>query len=720
MKNASYEIRPGGAALVTIDMDGGAVNVMNDAFLAMFNEVLDRLEAERDNLSGVIVTSGKSTFIAGGDIAKILELRGQGAEAGFAFVQGLKAQLRRLETLGLPVVAALNGSALGGGLELALAAHRRIAVEDPKAQFGFPEVGLGLLPAGGGIVRSVRMLGLMNALPLLTEGRKLGPAQALKAGLIDEIVADQSALIARAEAWISGNPESIQPWDRKGFAIPGGDMFAPANAGAVAMFPSMIFKKTKGLLPAAERILTVAAESTQVGFHAACELESRAFAELLMTPAAENLIRTMFLQMNEINAGASRPSGHDKRKVRTIGVLGAGMMGRGIAYSAAISGIKVFLKDISLEAAEKGKEYSRALLEKAVERGKRSIEDRDAILARIIPTESIADLADCDLVIEAVFEDVALKHAITREVESVLRQDAVVATNTSTLPISMLGEASRQPDKFIGLHFFSPVDKMHIVEIICSNQTSPDTLALAFDFVQSIRKTPIIVNDSRGFFTSRVFSVFADEGDRLLKDGVNPVVIENLARQIGMPVGPLAVQDEVMMDMLLRSFETNRLLDEQLGDNYASTYEVCGEFCDLMSSIGRPGRSAGAGFYDYDEENGSKTLWPGLKERFGGDTQLPMDDIRDRLLFRMVVEAARCLDEGVVANVRDGNVGSILAFGFPVHTGGVFQFIQSCGVDAFVARAGELAAAYGPRFEMPDDFKSTLNRASAPASRSAA
>ncbi len=712
MKNASYEIRPSGAALVTIDMEGGAVNVMNDAFLAMFDEVLDRLEAERDTLSGVIVTSGKSTFVAGGDIAKILQLREQGADAGFAFVQSLKAQLRRLETLGVPVVAALNGSALGGGLELALAAHRRISVEDPKTQFGFPEVGLGLLPGGGGIVRSVRMLGLMKALPLLTEGRKLGPAQALEAGLIDEIVADKIALIERAEAWIAGKPETVKPWDKKGFAIPGGDMFATANAGAVAMFPSMIFKKTKGLLPAAERILTVAAESTQVGFDAACHLESRAFAELLMTPAAENLIRTMFLQMNEINAGASRPSDFERRKVRTIGVLGAGMMGRGIAYSAAISGLKVFLKDISLEAAEKGKDYSRGLLDKAVERGKRTTEDRDATLALITPTAEMADLADCDLVVEAVFEDVALKHSITREVESVLGPDAVVATNTSTLPISMLAEASGQPDKFIGLHFFSPVDKMHIVEIICGNKTSPDTLALAFDFVQSIRKTPIIVNDSRGFFTSRVFSVFADEGDRLLKDGVNPVIIENLARQIGMPVGPLAVQDEVMMDMLLRSFETNRALDEQLGDNYASTYEVCGEFCEMMSSIGRPGRSAGAGFYDYDE-NGSKTLWPGLKERFGGDTKLPLDDIRDRLLFRMVVEAARCLDESVVANVRDGNVGSILAFGFPVHTGGVFQFIESRGVDAFITRASELAETYGPRFQMPRDFQSTLDRASA-------
>ncbi|MGE0596166.1 MAG: 3-hydroxyacyl-CoA dehydrogenase NAD-binding domain-containing protein [Hyphomonadaceae bacterium] len=720
MKNANYEIRPSGVALVTIDLEGAAVNVMNDAFSAMLDEVLTRLEAEREQIAGVIVTSAKSTFVAGGDIAKILELRAQGAEAGFSFVQGLKAQLRRLETLGRPVVAALNGSALGGGLELALAAHRRVAIDDGKSQFGFPEVGLGLLPGGGGIVRTVRMLGLMKALPLLTEGRRLTPAQAFKEGLIDELAPDRDGAIARAEAWILANPQSTPPWDRKGFTIPGGDMFAPANAGAIAMFPSMIFKKTKGLLPAAERILGVAAESTQVGFDAACDIESRGFAELLMTPAAENLIRTMFLQMNEIGAGASRPADAEKRKVRTVGVLGAGMMGRGVAYAAASAGLKVVLKDLTLEAAEKGKDYARALLDKEVERGKRSLEDREAVLARITPAADMSALADCDLIIEAVFEEVALKQSIIRDAESVLRSDAIVATNTSTLPISMLAEASQRPDRFIGLHFFSPVDKMHIVEIICGKATSSETLARAFDFVQQIRKTPIIVNDSRGFFTSRVFSVFTDEGDRLLKDGIDPVVIENLARQIGMPVGPLAVQDEVMMDMLLRSFKTNQALDAQLGDDYASTYEVCGELCEFMSARGRPGRSAGAGFYEYPKDGGAKFLWPGLKEFFGGDVSIPLADIRDRLLFRMVVEAARCLDEGVVSHVRDGNVGSILAFGFPVHTGGVFQFIPSYGVDAFLARAGELAAAYGPRFQPPADFAETLKRASGPLVKTAA
>lgn len=712
MDHATYEIRPGGAALVTINMDGSPVNIMNDAFTTMLDDVLARLEADKASLAGVILTSSKSTFVAGGDVAKILELREQGAEAGYAFVRRLKAQFRRFETLGLPVVAALNGSALGGGLELALATHHRIALDDPKTQFGFPEVGLGILPAGGGIVRSVRLLGLMKALPLLTEGRRLKPAQAAEEGLIDELVSSPEELIARAEAWIAANPEPTQPWDRKGFKVPGGDMFAPANAGAMAMFPSMIFKKTKGLLPAAERILGVAAESTQVGFDAACEIESRAFSELLMSSVTENLIRTMFIQMGEITSGASRPALKDKSKVAVLGVLGAGMMGRGIAYSAAVAGIEVILKDVSIDAAEKGKAYSEGLLDKEVAKGRKTAEERDAILERITPTADMSDLASCDLVVEAVFEDVALKHGVVGEVEAVLPATAIVATNTSTLPISMLARGSKRPAQFIGLHFFSPVDRMHIVEIICGEATSPETLARAYDFVQQIKKTPIVVNDSRGFFTSRVFSVFADEGDRLLKEGVSPVLIENLARQIGMPVGPLAVQDEVMMDMLLRSFKTNQALDAELGDNYAQTYEVCGELCELMSSRGRPGRSAGAGFYDYPAD-GSKSLWPGLADLFGGQTEIDRQDIRDRLMFRMVVEAARCLDEGVVSNVRDGNVGSILAFGFPVHTGGVYQFVQSYGVEAFIARASDLAKTYGDRFLPPADFARTLDRATA-------
>lgn len=707
MKDATIEKGDDGIVTVTIDMQDAPLNVMNDAFGTMLEDVLEALEGQRETMRGVILTSGKSSFVAGGDVHKILDLRRAGPAAILSFVRTLKSQLARLENLGRPVVAALNGSALGGGLELALACHHRIAVDDPRAQFGFPEVGLGLLPGGGGVVRSVRMVGLMKALPLLTEGRRLGPAEAVREGLVDALASDRAAMLAAAAQWIDANPEPVQPWQRKDYVMPGGSMFDPANAGACLVFPSMLYKKTRGHLPAAERILGVALESGQVGFDAAMEIESRGFCELLMTPAAENLMQTGFVQMNEISAGASRPQGFARGKVERLGILGAGMMGRGIAYSAALAGLDVILLDTSVVAAERGKDYSRDLVGKRVERGRMSPDTRDAFLERIRTTADMADIAPCDLVIEAVFEDVAIKQHITAEAEAVLGPDAIVATNTSTLPISLLAGTATRPSHFIGLHFFSPVDKMNIVEIICGEKTDAACLARAYDFVQQIKKVPIVVRDSRGFFTSRVFSVFADEGDRLLKEGVAPILIDNVARQAGMPVGPLAVQDEVMMDMLLRSYDTNRALDAELGDAYSDTYAVCGELCQLMTKRGRPGRSAGAGFYDYAAD-GTKSIWPGLAEIFGGKTSLPVADLRDRMMFRMVVEAARCLAEQVVTHPRDGNVGSMLAFGFPAYTGGVFQFIVSMGRAPFEARCRELADAYGDRFVLPAGYGELL------------
>ncbi|PWR22007.1 3-hydroxyacyl-CoA dehydrogenase NAD-binding domain-containing protein [Zavarzinia compransoris] len=707
MRDATYDLGTDGIATVSFDMAGRPVNVMNDDFSAALDEILARLEADRAALKGVIVTSAKATFVAGGDIEKLLALRHQGYHAARQFFDGLKARLRRLETLGVPVVAALNGSALGGGLELALACHRRIAVDDRKIQFAFPEVTLGILPGAGGVVRSVRMLGLLKALPLLTEGRRLDPREALAQGLVDELAADPADLLARARAWLATGPEAAQPWERKGYAIPGGSMFSGENAPMLSVFPAMIFKKTRGLLPAAERILAVAAESTQIGFDAAMAVETRGFLDLLLNPVTENLITSMFFQMNEINGGASRPKGPGKAKVARIGVLGAGMMGRGIAFAAATAGIEVVLRDVTEAAAEAGKAYSADILARRVAKGSLTGAARDETLARIRPTAAIADMAGCDLVIEAVFEDVALKQSVLREAEAVLGPEAVVATNTSTLPITLLAAGVARPANFIGLHFFSPVDKMNIVEIICGTATGDECLARAFDFVQQIRKTPIVVRDSRGFYTSRVFSVFADEGDILLKEGVAPILIENLAKQAGMPVGPLSVQDEVMMSMLLRAQRTNQDLDAQLGDDYAKSFGVCGELCALMCDQGRPGRLEGAGFYDYFPD-GSKRIWPGLRELFGGDNPMPHRDVQDRLMFRMVIEALKCLDEGVVTSLRDGNIGSILAFGFPVHTGGVFQYAISRGIGAFLERARELAALYGERFLPPAGIEARL------------
>jgi len=700
MRDAEYEINAAGIAIVAIGMAGNKLNIMNDAYVAMLDEVLARLEADRTNLAGVIITSAKEGFVAGGDVHKILALRDAGGRAAHEFIERLKSQHRRLETLGRPVVAALNGTALGGGLELALACHYRIAIDTPKARFGFPEVGLGLLPASGGVVRAVRQLGLLKALPLLTQGKQVSAREALALGLIDAVAADRAEMLALAQAWLLANPDATQPWDRKGFAIPGGDMFNLANAGTISTMPAMIFKQTRGLLPAAERILATAAESTLVGFEAALAIEGENFCELLESPAAESLMRTMFLQMNEIAAGASRPAGAARQRFGKIGVLGAGMMGRGIAHACASAGMEVVLKDVSLEAAERGKALAAQIFDTRVKRGGMTAAQRDEALALIRPAERMTGFAECGLVIEAVFEDVTLKHQSFAEVQAVLRPGAILATNTSTLPISLLAKGTATPETFIGLHFFSPVEKMHIVEIICGAQTSETCLAQAYDFVQQIKKTPIIVKDHRGFFTSRVFSMYPDEGDRLLQEGVDPVLIENLARQTGMPVGPLAVQDEVMMDMMLRAYQANRKLDAELGGDYASTFQVCGETQAVMCGLDRPGRAAGRGFYDYPAD-GEKKLWPGLAGLFGGKTAMPHQDIKDRLLFRMVIEALRCLDEGVVEHLRDGNVGSILAFGFPVHTGGVFRFVQSFGAKAFEARAGELARLYGERFRPP-------------------
>ena len=708
VEGVTYTRGEDGVVLVAIDLAGQSVNVMNDAFATMLDAVLARLEAERDSIRGVILTSGKSGFVAGGDVAKILELRAAGPEAAFAFVQKLKSQLARLESLGRPVVAALNGTALGGGLELALACHHRVAIDDAKSQIGFPEVGLGILPAAGGVVRTVRMLGLLKALPLLTEGARLKPSAALAQGLVDALATNREDMLSKARAWIDADPQPRQPWEAKGYTIPGGGMYAPENLGTMSMFSGMIFKKTRGLLPAAERILRLACESTQMGVDAAMRAESRAFAELLMEPATEGLIRTLFIQTAEIASGASRPAGIARGKVTRLGVVGAGMMGRGIAWAAASVGIAVALRDLSLETAERGVAYSRDLADKAVARGRMTAADRDALLNRITVTQDMADLADCDVVVEAVFEDVALKHRVIAEIEAAVGPATVVATNTSTLPIAMLAKASTRPESFIGMHFFSPVDKMNVVEVICGAQTSPECLARAYDLTQQIKKTPIVVNDSRGFFTSRVFAVFADEGDRLLKEGVDPVVIESAARAGGMPVGPLAVQDEVMMDMLGRSHETNRALDAELNGAYAETYAVCGELCALMTAAGRPGRAAGAGFYDYASDGG-KRIWPGVYERFGGDTPIAFEDARDRMMYRMVVEAAHCLDEGVVTTERDGNVGSIMAFGFPAYSGGVFQFVRSAGAREFLKRSGALASTYGERFRVSEGFAARMS-----------
>jgi len=695
-----YEKGQDNIVVLTMDMPGQSANTMNAVYREAMGKIVDRLEAEKDSIAGVILTSAKKTFFAGGDLNELIKVTKADAQSFYEMILRIKGQLRRLECLGKPVVAAINGAALGGGWEIALACHHRIALDNSSVQIGLPEVTLGLLPGGGGVVRMVRILGLEKALPFLAEGKKVRPDAALKAGLIHELAASPEDMLAKARAWIAANPAAVQPWDVKGYKIPGGTPSTPAVAQMLSIAPSVLRSKTQGCFPAPEKIMCAAVEGAQVDFDTAQIIEARYFTELTTGQVAKNMIGTFWFQLNEINAGSSRPQGLPKYVTKKVGVLGAGMMGAGIAYVSAAAGIEVVLKDVSIEAAEKGKNYSAKLLDKKVSRGQMSADKREAFLALIKPSISDADFEGCDLIIEAVFEDRGLKAKVTAAAEAAALPDAVIASNTSTLPITGLAAAVKQQDKFIGLHFFSPVDKMPLVEIICGEKTSDETLARGFDYVMQIKKTPIVVSDSRGFFTSRVFGTFTNEGLAMLGEGVSAAMIENETRKAGMPVGPLAISDEVSMSLQqhIRQQTIKDLAAEgkQMPDHpaYAVIDVMLGEF-------NRAGKAAGAGFYEYPE-GGKKFLWPGLKERFEkADRQISQEDVRDRILFIQAIETVRCLEEGVLRSVADANIGSIFGIGFAAWSGGALQFINQYGVQDFVARAQYLAEQYGERFLPP-------------------
>ncbi|TKJ95297.1 3-hydroxyacyl-CoA dehydrogenase [Pseudomonas fluorescens] len=695
-----YEKGQDQIVVLTLDMPGQSANTMNAAYREAMAATLTRLEAEKNEIAGVVITSAKKTFFAGGDLNELIKVDKTHAKAFYDSVLVLKAQLRRLETLGKPVVAAINGAALGGGWEICLACHHRVALDDKSVQLGLPEVTLGLLPGGGGVVRMVRMLGLEKALPYLLEGKKVRPAQALQAGLIDELAADREALLAQARAWVLANPEVRQPWDNKGYAIPGGTPSHPKVAQMLAIAPSILRSKTQGCFPAPEKILCAAVEGAQVDFDTAHLIETRYFTELVTGQVAKNMISTFWFQLNQINAGSSRPQGYAPYVTRKVGVLGAGMMGAGIAYVSACAGIEVVLKDITLAAAEKGKAHSAALLDKKVSRGQLTAEQRETTLARIHPTQDDADLAGCDLIIEAVFEDRALKAKVSAAAQNVVGADAVIASNTSTLPISGLATAVPDQAKFIGLHFFSPVDKMPLVEIIKGARTSDETLARGFDFVLQIKKTPIVVNDSRGFFTSRVFGTFTNEGIAMLGEGVAAPMIETQARKAGMPVGPLAVSDEVSLSLM--SHIRQQTAKDLKAEGKAMPNHPATAMIDLLvNEYKRTGKAAGAGFYDYPA-GGQKHLWPELKTRFEQPgKQISPKDVRDRLLFIQAIETVRCVEEGVLMSTADANVGSIFGIGFAAWSGGALQFINQYGLNDFIARARYLAEEYGERFSPP-------------------
>jgi 3-hydroxyacyl-CoA dehydrogenase/enoyl-CoA hydratase/3-hydroxybutyryl-CoA epimerase len=681
-------------------MPGQSANTMNAVYREAMADCVARLVADKDNIAGVIITSAKKTFFAGGDLNELIKVDKPQAKAFYDMVLSLKGQLRTVETLGKPVVAAINGAALGGGWEICLACHHRVALDNPSVQLGLPEVTLGLLPGGGGVVRMVRMLGLEKALPYLLEGKRVRPQQALQAGLIDALATDHEDLLAKARAWILANPAAVQRWDVKGYQIPGGTPSSPKVAQMLAIAPSILRSKTQGTMPAPEKILCAAVEGAQVDFDTAHLIETRYFTELTTGQISKNLIGTFWFQLNEINAGGSRPQGFAPYVTRKVGVLGAGMMGAGIAFVSASAGIDVVLKDITLAAAEKGKAHSAALLDKKVARGQMSIEQRDAVLARIQTTESDADLAGCDLIIEAVFEDRDLKAKVSLAAQKVVGAHAVIASNTSTLPISGLACAVPDQSKFIGLHFFSPVEKMPLVEIIKGANTSDETLARGFDYVLQIRKTPIVVNDSRGFFTSRVFGTFTNEGIAMLGEGVNAAMIETEARKAGMPVGPLAISDEVSLS-LMSHIRLQTAKDLQAEGKTLIEHPAFTVIDVLLNEFKRPGKAAGGGFYEYPA-GGQKHLWPELKTRFEKtDGQISPKDVRDRLLFVQAIETVRCVEEGVLTSTADANVGSIFGIGFAAWTGGALQFINQYGVQDFVARAQYLAKQYGERFAPP-------------------
>ncbi|WP_168384089.1 3-hydroxyacyl-CoA dehydrogenase NAD-binding domain-containing protein [Acinetobacter indicus] len=701
MSAIQFEKNADNIVILTLDSPNQSANTMNADFRAALVETVEKLKAD-EQIAGIIFRSAKKTFFAGGDLDELIQAQPEQASDFFQMVEGMKAQLRYIETRGIPVVAALNGTALGGGWELALGCHHRIALNDPKTRFGLPEVTLGLLPGGGGIVRMVRLLGLQTAFPFLIEGKQFGVEKALSLGLIHDTADSADEMLQKAIDWIQTHPKSQQPFDVKGYKIPGGDPKHPAVAQMLAIAPAILRDKTKGCYPAPEAIMSAAVEGAQVDVDTALTIESRYFTYLATGQVSKNMIGTFWHGLNAIKSGASRPQDIPQWQAKKVGILGAGMMGAGIAYAAAIKGIAVILKDVAIENAEKGKAYSQKLLDKKVAQGRMTAEKRDQILARITPTASAADLASCDLIIEAVFENQQLKAQVTQEAEGYLTADGVMASNTSTLPISGLAQAAKDQSRFIGLHFFSPVDKMQLVEIIKGQNTNRETVAKAYDFVQQIGKTPIVVNDSRGFFTSRVFGTFVQEGLRMLAEGIHPAKIEMAALKAGMPVGPLAIQDEVSLTLSEHvAAETRKALQAEGKERPRSGADEVIE--TMIHQFNRKGKAAGAGFYDYPE-GGKKSLWEGLSY-WKKEQTVDEQELIDRFLFVQSLDTLRCLEEGVLESVVDGNVGSIFGIGFAPWTGGALQFLNQYGLKDALNRAQALEQRYGERFAPPQLLK---------------
>lgn len=694
-----------GIVELIFDQPGEKVNKMGDEYATAMAKAVDDLEKMKADIKGVYVRSGKNTFFGGGDLTKLAEMPTNPSPEEmtklFNGVVDIKKPLRKLETLGIPVAVGINGAALGGGYEIALACHYRVAIDRPDVKIGLPEAQLGLMPGAGGVVRMVRLHGCQNAITFISQGKQFAGQKALENKFVHELAQDEADMHAKAKAWILANAGAKQPWDLPGFKIPGG---SPADKevdqglqGLLYFGPVSVMNSTNGNFPAPKAIFACVADVARVDFDTAEKIEARYFVHLMTSQVAKNMIRTFFFQMNALNGGASRPAGVEKSAVKKLGILGAGQMGAGIALLAAKKGIEVVLKDISQENADKGKAYA----QKALEKDKRQDQARvPGILALIKPTAKAEDLAGCDFVIEAVFEDRQIKATVTKEAEAVMLASGVFASNTSSLPITELSAASARPANFIGMHFFSPAEKMPLVEIICGKQTSKEALAKTFDLAQQLGKTPIVVNDGPGFFTTRVIATTVTQGAEMVLEGVNPVLIENAAKFNGSPIGPLAAIDEISQATAYKNGQQAKADAIARGEKWEQPTSILID--RMVNEFNRKGKVYGAGYYDYPE-GGKKRIWPGLKEHFApnGFKDIPFEDVKDRLTFCQALEAVRAMEQGIVTSVGDGNIGSIMGIGFPAHSGGVFQFINAYGLKKFVERSKELAKKYGPAFEPP-------------------
>jgi len=701
MTNIRVETDADGIVTLTWDMPDRSMNVLSEDSIGEYVAAADKAIAD-PAVKGVVVTSGKAAFIAGADLSMLQKQTGEAAKTAASPEQTAKAifdnlmqfnlALRRIEKGGKPFVAAINGLAMGGGLEVCLACHHRVVADDPRIQLGLVEAKVGLMPGAGGTQRMPRLMGAMAALPLMLEGRSIGPAAAIKGGLVHKVV-PAADLIAEAKAYIKAGGKAVQPWDEKGFKIPGGDPYSPAGSQVFVAGNAMLHAKTMGNYPAPEAIMSAVYEGLLVPIDAALRIEARYMTKVMMHPASRNMIRSLFINMQKANKLERRPKA-PPAKLDKIGILGAGMMGAGIAYVSALAGLNVALIDRSVEEAEKGKGYSAKLLGKQVERGRMQQEAADAALARIAPAAGYDGLKDADLVIEAVFEDRGIKADVTKKAAALLPPHAPFASNTSTLPITGLAEAWRDAATFIGVHFFSPVDKMQLVEIIRGKKTSDATLAVAMDYVKRIRKTPIVVNDSRGFYTSRVFATYTREGMLMLTEGINPALIENAGKMTGMPMPPLALSDEVALDLI---YKIGKQTQNDMGAAYQRS-KADDLIETLVMELGRLGKKAGKGFYDYPAD-GRKHLWPGLAELAPRAAEQPsVEELETRFLYIQALEAACCTEEKVVTAPEDADVGAILGWGFAPWSGGPLSLIDTVGPAAFVRECHRLAQAYGSRF----------------------